>query len=189
METIRAFIKLEIDDFTKSIIGDFVRKIKENRAFKDVKWVKQDNMHITLAFLGEIPINVVSKIDGLLKEVAQTNYQFVIRFAEPGFFPSIKKPRVCWIGIQKQPLLEKLKNDIDIGLERLGIPYDKKPFSPHLTIGRIKTSPPKINPDYINSLNFNVSYEASKIGLVKSQLFRDGPLYTDVITHVLKKDE
>jgi 2'-5' RNA ligase len=189
MKSIRAFIKLEIDDFTKGVIDNFIHKIKENQAFTGVKWVKQDNMHITLAFLGEIPIDTVSEIDGLLKEVACTNYQFMIKFTGLGFFPNIKTPRVYWIGIQKQPLLDKLKNDIDTGLERLGLPYDKKPFSPHLTIGRIKTSPAKIKLDYINSLNFDVSYEVSKIGLVKSQLFREGPLYTDVTTRVLKKDE
>jgi len=187
MDTIRAFIALGIDDLTKDIIYDFIEKIKKKRAFEDIRRDKRQNLHLTLAFLGEIPVDSIPAIDCLIKEVASNNCKFKIRFTGIGFFPNLRSPRVCWIGVEEQLFLEKLKKDIDNGLERIGLRYDKKPFSPHLTIGRIKANKNKISIEHIRGLNIDVSYTASNIWLMKSQLFREGPLYTYVTGSLLKK--
>jgi 2'-5' RNA ligase len=96
-----------------------------------------------------------------------------------GFFPSFKNPKVFWIGIKEQPELLKLKQDIDKGLDNFNIFYDKKPFSPHLTIGRIK-SLLKIKPEIAEALDFKASFLVTKIHLMKSDLMPGGPVYSNL---------
>ena len=96
-----------------------------------------------------------------------------------GFFPNFKNPKVFWIGIKEQPQLFTLKKLIDNGLDNINIHYDNKPFSPHLTIGRIKT-PLKIKPEIGEALVFEASFLVTEIHLMKSDLLSGGPVYTDL---------
>jgi len=173
----RCFIAIDLDKTVKDNIKEFIKYKNLSQILKDVKWVKPENFHITLAFLGEVTIDQASTVKDLLEIVSSKYEPFVIELAHFGFFPNRKNPKVFWIGIKEQPKLLKLKYDIDKGLSDCNINFDKKPFSPHLTIGRIK-SPVKIESKIVDTLNFKDSFLASEIQLMKSDLFSDGPVYS-----------
>jgi 2'-5' RNA ligase len=117
----------------------------------------------------------------MMKKISSRHKAFTIRLSGFGCFPDRKSPRVIWIGVQKSRPLYNLKKDIDAELDNLGLTYDKKPFLPHLTIGRVKT-PADLKPAIFEVPDFSASFAASEIHLLKSDLFRDGPVYTDVFT-------
>lgn len=175
----RCFISIELEPSIKDSINDFVQQNNLKEYFSGTKWVKPDNLHITLAFLGEISVDEVSSIKRMLENIPPKHMPFPVELSGLGFFPSLKNPKVFWIGIKEQPELLKLKQNIDKGLDELNISYDKKPFSPHLTIGRIKT-PLKIRPEIMGALDFKASFLVTEIHLMKSDLLPAGPIYSGV---------
>ncbi|NLZ51782.1 MAG: RNA 2',3'-cyclic phosphodiesterase [Thermoanaerobacteraceae bacterium] len=174
----RCFIAINLDLSVKANIRDFIQnKVSQN--FKGIRWVKPENLHITLAFLGEITTEQASSIKKVLESILAKHESFPIELSGIGFFPNRKNPKVFWIGIKEQPKLLKLKHDIDKCLTECNIYFDKKPFSPHLTIGRIK-SPLKIESEIVEALDFKASFLVTEFFLIKSDLFSDGPVYSDL---------
>jgi 2'-5' RNA ligase len=183
MNSIRAFLAIDIDPKIKEEIFEFIKQMFLHNI--GIKWVKPDNLHLTLAFLGETPMDKISPLCDIMKKISNRHKAFTIKLSGFGCFPNLKSPRVIWIGVQKSRPLFNLKKDIDAELDNLGLTYDKKTFSPHLTIGRVKT-PVALKPAIFEVPDFSASFSASEIHLVKSDLFKDGPVYTDVFTCSLK---
>lgn len=186
MNSIRCFISIEIDDIVKKDIECYIKKLTNDVIFKEIKWVKTDNMHITLAFLGETPLDDINQISAVMELASNKFEPFVINLKGAGFFPNVHHPKVFWIGVEKTPLLYHLKEEIDAGLEKKGLKFDRKPFSPHLTLGRIKTG---LNSNrHVSRLpEFQASFLVENICLVKSELFKEGPIYSNIFTFPLKK--
>jgi len=186
LNSLRCFISIELDARVKKYIECYIKKLPDDVLFKGIKWVKPENMHITLAFLGETPMDSINQISDVIKLASNSLDPFSINLKGTGFFPNVGEPRVFWIGIEKTPLLYILKEEIDAGLCKLGLNFDKKPFSPHLTLGRFKYS--TFQKQFMGGLPyFEASFLAAKISLVKSELLKDGPRYTDIFSCPLKK--
>lgn len=184
MTSMRCFIAIDPGPLVKKNIYDFLNKMKLKDTLYDIKWVKPGNLHITLAFLGQMPCNKVPDLNNSLDEVIKRYKPFSVNLSGFGVFPNLNSPRVFWIGIDESPALINLKQDVNLVLEKLGLDYDKKPFSPHLTLGRIK-KPIKIDRELINSLNFTSKFDVNEISLIKSELHREGPRYTNIYTFSL----
>ncbi|HHY42256.1 MAG TPA: RNA 2',3'-cyclic phosphodiesterase [Thermoanaerobacterales bacterium] len=180
----RCFIAINLDSSVKAEIKDFILQNHLNQKFEGIKWVRPENFHITLAFLGEITDEDILSVKNMLENVASKHASFPIELSGTGFFPNIKNPKVFWLGIKEQPILLKLKQDIDRGLTECNIQYDRKPFSPHLTIGRFKT-PLIIKPETVKIQDFKASFLVTEIFLMKSELFSDGPVYTELYSFKL----
>lgn len=186
MNSLRCFISIELDTKVKKEIEYYIKKLSDDVLFKSIKWVKPENMHVTLAFLGETPTDSIDQISDVIKLASGSLDPFSINLKGTGFFPSMGGPRVFWIGIENTPLLNSLKEKIDAGLYRRGLYFDKKPFSPHLTLGRFKYPPSQRQ--FMDGLPyFEASFLADKISLVKSELLKGGPRYTDIFSCPLKK--
>lgn len=179
----RVFISIELEDDIKEKICNLVSHLKQNNS--NIRWVKPENLHITLAFLGEICNKKIPVLCRGLQRVSKTHNSFKITFSNLGFFPNPRNPRVLWIGIERNNKLYNLKQDIDNVLDELGIYFNKKPFLPHLTIGRIKTK--IINYEYFSSINFKSSTEVKGINLMESKLYKTGPIYNSLFEVSLKK--
>jgi len=114
------------------------RKIKDKLYSDKIKWVKEDNLHITLNFLGDIPDKnlkiVAEKLRNSLKGVR--SFDFLIEGF--GYFGSSRFPRVLWLGIQHKESLPDLFSKVNSGLKNFGAPEKNLAFKPHLTIGRVK---------------------------------------------------
>ncbi|MFY9218829.1 MAG: RNA 2',3'-cyclic phosphodiesterase [Tepidanaerobacteraceae bacterium] len=180
----RCFIAIDLDSNVKANIKEFIQQENLNQIFNGIRWVKPDNFHITLAFLGEITTNQASTVKNILEGIIPKHEPFVIEMSDVGFFPNRRNPRVFWIGIKEQPKLLKLKHDIDKGLTESNINFDKKPFSPHLTLGRIKSSV-EIKSETVETLDFKDSFLVKEVSLMKSDLYSNGPIYTELYSFKL----
>ncbi len=136
----RTFIAIELDDEIKRNLLSLITELdKLMRGTRNVKWVKQEGMHLTLKFLGEIPGEKVREIESALKAISEKYKPFGLKLKGTGTFPPGKKnPRVIWIGIEEEETLKALQFHLEGELEKLGFLRERRKFHPHLTLGRVK---------------------------------------------------
>jgi 2'-5' RNA ligase len=137
METIRAFIAVDIGDDIRSQLDVLQRKLK--RVDAGVRWVKPAGIHLTLAFLGDIPADGLAPLRQALDTGLAGLEAFDLEAAGSGFFGRPKHPRVIWAGVAPSPSLTKLQRRTAVAVRQAGLALDNKPFSPHLTLGRFRT--------------------------------------------------
>ena len=138
MDIIRAFIAIDIDKHNKQKISGIISYLKTANA--DIKWITENQIHLTLKFLGNIEQNKIQDISKILKSIAMDFSPFNIQFSGIGAFPNILHPRVIWLGMNKgKESLKLLNNKIETELERLGIRKEKREYKAHLTLGRVRT--------------------------------------------------
>ena len=132
MALIRTFIAIEIPEKIRHQIAELLAGLKEQGG--KITWVKPENMHLTLKFLGDTEENSIDTIAGRLAEIVSTFAQFEICIKGVGAFPNLRKPRVFWVGTtDEKDTLKSLANQINQQLSVLGFEQEKRPFSAHLT--------------------------------------------------------
>lgn len=185
----RAFIAVDV--LSEAIIAKLQNDILSTAGWnrRDVKPVDPRNFHFTIIFLGEISDEDIEKIkEGL------TGLQFeafAITYTGVGGFPEPSHARVIWVGIDSQGAqrLTNLANDVITEMSELGFRPDK-PFSPHLTLFRAKSSSSYLNAAEISSKYQGRTFESeiiNKVHLKKSVLSPSGPTYSNVYTIEAKK--
>lgn len=128
----RVFIALDIEDPIRERIQRFMDGL---RGFApDARWVRAESLHVTLKFVGEKPTAAVEEIRMALAPV--TASPISLKFADTGFFPTVKSARVFWVGVESGPELAQLAAKVDEATARLGIAREEHAFSPHLTLAR-----------------------------------------------------
>jgi len=132
----RTFIALKIS-LTKESEKVFI-EIKSKLKDEKINWVDNQNMHITLFFLGETGEKQISEIRRKIQDIVKVHKPFVFTCKGLGVFKNINDPRVIWIGIKKSDDLTVLKQKVDIVMQNLGFEIESHNFKPHLTLGRIK---------------------------------------------------
>ncbi len=140
MDAIRAFIAIELPEELRQHLGDIEKQIQAGAgeaARKAVRWVPASNLHLTLKFLGEVSTANVQALSRMLQTEAGKHQRFDMTIAELGAFPNLRRPRVIWVGSQAPEALTVLQKAIEAETRRLGDPAEERPFSPHLTLGRI----------------------------------------------------
>ncbi len=134
----RAFIALEISAEIKGRLLEFIGRLKSVKA--DVRWVEAQGMHLTLKFLGETTPGFLEGVEAGLVAAAGRSRPFALEVAGTGAFPPhSRSPRVLWVGIAAGPALAELQLDVESEMEKLGYAAERRPFSPHLTLGRVKS--------------------------------------------------
>jgi 2'-5' RNA ligase len=170
----RCFIAVNIPKEIKDYLADIILQLdKQNHQVK-IKWVEQENIHLTLTFLGEITDKQAAL---LLENLIEIKFEpFIVNLDNISAFPNIDQPRVLKIGIMdKTGQLRQINSEIKQLLPKLKIAFDDKPFSSHLTLGRMRDGESRVN------LKINVeplSFQISNFDLMKSQLTPTGPIYT-----------
>ena len=137
METLRAFIAVDIGHEVRNRLTDFQHRLAKSRA--DVRWVKPRGIHLTLAFLGKLPLEKIQPLKRSLDHALQGMHPFEFDVAGTGTFGRPGNPRVVWSGISECRPLKELQCRTAEALRSAGIVFDDKPFSPHLTLGRVKS--------------------------------------------------
>lgn len=103
-----------------------------------VTWVGENNLHVTLRFLGEVPEEQAAAIGEALAGAVKPVRPFDVTLGGVGAFPDLDDPKVLWIGVERHPALELLANDVEKTLQGFGFEPELRPFQPHLTIGRLR---------------------------------------------------
>jgi len=135
--TIRCFISVKLPDDVRRSMADLIAELK--KAGPDVSWVPAGNIHLTLKFLGNTNDSLIPMIkERITKKLSHYN-AFYIKIVGVGCFPSEKRPRVLWIGIERSDLLNSIQKDMEAEVEELGFAPEDRPFSPHLTFGRVRS--------------------------------------------------
>jgi len=193
MSLLRAFIAVEVPHDIHKAIESKTAPLRAALDSSLVRWVPSNNIHLTLKFLGDVsPANVDMLSQMLNVEVSQ-HCSFAIKFGGLGAFPNPRRPRVIWVGIQAPDELEALQHGIEAAAAILGYPPEKRPFSPHLTVGRVKqninsTDMQKIRTalekTQVGSLG---TVHVSAVHLIKSDLKPTGAVYTRLFSAPLKK--
>lgn len=178
----RTFIALELPERIKDSLAQLQNQLKASGA--DVKWVDPNNIHLTLKFLGERDEKKVEKIIQIIDEVAKTKNSFQIHISSLGVFPKIDFPRVVWVGIDKgDNETKEIAKELEEKIAKIGIPKEDRPFSSHITIGRVRSPLKKEKlvqalKDLENNLGRqNLEFEVRRITLFKSTLTPKGPIY------------
>jgi 2'-5' RNA ligase len=150
-----------------------------------VKWVGTEGIHLTLKFLGNIDEAEVPALTKALSEAVRGVAPFSLQLGDPGAFPGNQAPRVVWVGVGGEiELLRALHNNIDLVLTPLGFPPEKRAFSPHLTLGRVRE---EASPGERRRLGENIaslkteaklSFKVESLSLMRSKLTREGALYS-----------
>ncbi len=148
----------------------------------NVKWVEQQNLHLTVKFLGDVDGNRVSEITRAVNEVAAGTGSFELELSGLGFFPGPRRPRVIWVGVQGEVhKFGLLHGRVEECLAALGWALDSQSFAPHLTLGRLRT--PQGGEVLVSKAeeicaDWSVSgITVSGIDLMKSELTPKGPVY------------
>jgi 2'-5' RNA ligase len=184
---LRLFVALQIPD---SIRNDYAALIQNLRRFdanaspKKPKWVRPENLHVTLKFIGHID---PSKLDPIRTALTNVNSPQEVRlvFRSVGFFPNANRPRVIWGGMQPSENLAPLAHAIDQQIGTLGFPAEERAFTPHLTLARL--DPPGIAPELRGAIEKHATRDfgvlhASEFHLIESKLKPSGAEYTTLQT-------
>lgn len=179
----RTFIAIGIPKNIKDKIGVYEEPLRKERA--KISWIKPENIHITLKFLGEVEENKIQEIYEALKKCVSNQKPFDIEVIGTGGFPNLNRPRIIWVGLKKgSEELKTLAKSIDNELEKLGFRKEKRGFSPHLTVGRVKNIY-NIHEfvEKMNSVEFKGdTFTADEILIMKSDLKPTGAVYTKLHT-------
>jgi 2'-5' RNA ligase len=171
-EKIRAFIairvSLEVQRSIENAIG--VLRTPDD----GIKWTSSANLHLTLKFLGPaVPIEKIHNLDRELKVIAADTEAFDVDATGVGGFPNLGRPRVLWVGLESDALVD-LANRIEDAAARCGFPRDDRAFNPHLTIARLKT--PRL------SAETRASLESARERKFGASTIREMTLYRSLIT-------
>lgn len=190
---LRAFIAIEVPHFTQEAIYRLTTRLRQEYPTPGIRWVPINNIHLTLKFLGEVHSQNLNILAHSLDFEINQLEPFSIPFSETGVFPNIKKPRIIWIGLNNLPGLVNLISIIESTSSKLGYPREYRPFSPHITLGRVGDSfPPALLQKLVSDLSVVdiTSIDPviiNSIKVFKSDLKPKGPEYT-VIQSILFKD-
>jgi len=174
----RLFIAIAIPDEIRNALAAFLRELRA--IGPAAKWVRAENLHVTLKFLGHTAPEKLSATEQALMTI-RSPQAVVLQFRGLGLFPNAKCPRVFWTGMDASPNLRPLAEDIDHVASRLGFPPENRPFAPHLTLARF--DPPAL-PGKLGAaieqhaaVSFG-SLRADTFHLIESKLKPTGAEYT-----------
>ncbi|MEJ2235735.1 MAG: RNA 2',3'-cyclic phosphodiesterase [Syntrophobacterales bacterium] len=177
---IRSFIAIDFPEETRKALEDIQRELKQCGA--GVRWVRPSSIHLTLKFLGNIQAAQVDDIALAVAQGVRDHPPITLGAAGLGAFPSLRKPRVLWIGMEGEvQRLTRIQSRVENALEPLGFVRESRPFRPHLTIGRVKDR--RRLQSLIDAMaelkipEFD-SFDVTEIILYKSDLRPTGAIYT-----------
>ena len=192
MEKIRSFIAIELPGELKQALAELQRRFKSAGSLP-VKWVEPSNIHLTIKFLGDIDAGSPDKIIKALNEAVSSSKPFNIEVRGLGVFPNMNRIQIIWVGLYGElEKLGQLQKNIEAGLKPLGYPSENRPFTPHLTLARVRDFARPEERQQLGQLISTASFEGkyiiniTSINLMKSQLTPEGPIYSKLGTVTLK---
>ncbi|NTU43068.1 MAG: RNA 2',3'-cyclic phosphodiesterase [Nitrospirales bacterium] len=132
----RCFIAIEISQPIRDALGEMMKGLKA--ISRGIKWVPAGNIHLTLKFLGEVKEELIPEIRKRLAEVCNSHSPAALAIRGAGAFPNLRSPQVIWVGCGDSPELKVLYEAIEEAMSGLGFEKERRKFSPHLTLGRVR---------------------------------------------------
>jgi 2'-5' RNA ligase len=177
----RIFIAIKVD--AGEALLKMLSEFKSRLNGENIKWVSADNIHITLAFLGNTEDEQIKTISKMLRTACEGFGEFDLTIKGSGVFKSFNDPRVIWTGIEPSQKLNQLNGLIIIGLKEAGIRMEDRPFKPHLTLARIKYLKPGNTLKEVIELFREAEIQkmpVNEVILYESVLLPSGPVYKPI---------
>ena len=188
-ETWRVFCAIEIPSLTRQRVLRHITKLRESVPEVRASWSRENSIHLTLKFFGEIPEALVNNFGTAISRAVSGVVPFPILIADSGVFPQRRDPRVLWIGVTDlKGQLTNLHERLETEFEKEGFPRDTRPFHPHLTLARLRNQRGARD---IARVHEELSFPPEEITvtellLIRSELSSKGSKYTTISKHPLK---
>ena len=185
----RCFIAIDLPPTVRDALLEAQAALRVAAPRADVRWAARGQLHLTLKFLGAVADADVPRVSSALDVVAADTAPIALAAAGLGAFPSVRRPRVLWGGLTEgAAALAALAAAIDRAVAPLGFPSESRPFSAHLTIGRVRS--PRGTGPLTGAVSAGVrpfgSWTATAVVLYQSRLHPSGAVHTPVTTHPLR---
>jgi 2'-5' RNA ligase len=188
MSVIRAFIAIDLSTEIYQNLDNVLHDLQASMRKMPVRWVPVKNIHLTIKFLGDVSFGNLDLLKEIILSETNRHPAFKLRVGELGTFPSNRRPRVIWVGVEAPPELKALHHSIETETARLGYTPEGRPFSPHLTLGRVSRN---VNSSELSRISEVVL--GSKVGflgatlvdsvhLYRSDLKPGGAVYTQIFS-------
>ena len=194
MEQVRSFVAIELPDEVKSAIAQLQNQLKSGGQFP-IKWVDPYSIHLTLKFLGNIDRDMVEEITRAMDETVRGVSPFHLEIKGLGVFPNLRRVQVAWVGVGGDlGQLGGLHKRIESSLSPLGFAPESRPFTPHLTLARLRDRASLNERQSFGQLVVGTRFESvfsfgvDAINLMRSQLTSEGPIYTQIGSAKLKRN-
>jgi 2'-5' RNA ligase len=194
MEQVRSFVAIELPEELKRELLELNGRLKAG-GHRGVRWVDPQGMHLTLKFLGDVAADRLDDITAALAEAISGIAPFRLEVGGLGVFPNLRRVRVAWVGISGEvDSLQLLQRRVESSLAKIGFPAEARKFTPHLTLARVRD---QVLPEerqgfghFIENTDFKArrGITVDTVFLMKSQLTRQGAIYTQLSSVGLGKD-
>lgn len=188
MPVVRSFIAVSLSAELRTKLAQVEDSLAEILPDLPIRWVPAANVHLTLKFLGDVSVNNIPMLEEILLSEAAITKPFELSVGGFGVFPNVSRPRVLWVGVEAPDELSSLQRRIEAEAARLGYAHDKRPFSPHLTLGRVSRSAETRQIRTISStlrnykLGFIGATHIKSVNLYRSDLEPGGAVYSKMFT-------
>lgn len=191
MAVIRAFIAIPLPSEIQQRLDQVMLQLRQHLQTlpkSTVHWVPSGNIHLTLKFLGDVSFSNLDLLKKMLLSEVKGKLPFEFSLGGVGAFPNASRPRVVWVGIQAPPELQVLQSGIEGMVEKLGYNREERPFSPHLTLGRVARTTDNQEARQIGEalqvtkVGFLGVVRAQEVHLFKSDLMPSGSVYTCLLS-------
>jgi len=178
---IRTFVAVPIPEPLILAAGDYQEYLKQLEA--PVRWVRPENLHITLKFLGDVDSSRLQGVIFAIRAALASETSFSAALGGSGVFPNSRSPRVIWMGVdQGASRLSRLVNRVETAVAGLGFERETRPFRPHITLGRVKSN--KGLSPLLSNLEMNPfdggKMSVDEVHLMKSTLTPEGAIYEQI---------
>jgi len=184
----RVFVAIEIPAEIRKRIAQHIARLRDEVPEVRATWSREENLHLTLKFLGNIPATRVEALSRAAEQSTRNLHPFELRVAGCGSFPPRGTPRVLWIGIDdQQSLLDRLYGALEDNCAEEGFGRERRPFNPHLTIARIRRPlGARSLAELHNQTGFErMAFAVEELRVIRSELSSEGSRYTVLSSHRL----
>ena len=189
---VRVFVALNLDDALRARIEtELLEPLRE--MVPGVRWTPRENLHVTLAFLGDRSPQEVRDVEHVLRDVAADRTAFDVRLSGLGVFPNASKPRVVWLGLEDPSYVRALHRSFERERGRLGVAAEGRAYHPHVTLGRVTGAgdgPTRAGlARALSTVNFEATVRLTSVDLMQSDLTPAGSRYTRLVAIPLEPPE
>ncbi len=175
----RVFIAINLPKEIKEKLAEIQNQLKTFDL--PIRWVKPENIHLTLVFLGHIKENKVAEVTEVTKATVGRFKSFDIQIKDLEVFPDERRPRLISIGVKEGQHLLDLQSSLEKGLHEAGFSLEERKFSPHLTLGRIKEKVANLKNLTQKMGNVDLGmYRVEKVNVMESRLSEEGSRYLTI---------
>ncbi len=179
MDKVRTFVAITLPADVREELADLRNRLDSPGLA--AKWVSRENIHLTLKFLGSVDADRLVEIEEALKRAVQEHSSFRLVLGGVGSFPSPLRPRVIWAGVvEGREELRAIARAVEDELAHIGFPKERKGFSAHVTLARVKREKKRGElAEAMSETDYRSrSIEVSRVEMMRSQLRPQGPIYT-----------